>query len=103
MNVVGEQLYLPEDSISFTVTGVLADIPQNTHLRFDMLASFQTLYETERYVEGWWNFGTYTYVELNPLSDPKEVGEKNKTNITKLYRGSGRIKWILPGVLPAKS
>ena len=78
LDVVGEQLYFPEDSISFTVTGVLADIPQNTHLRFDMLASFQTLYETERYVEGWWNFGTYTYVELNPLSDPYEVGEKIK-------------------------
>ncbi len=78
LDVVGEELFFPEDSISFTVTGVLEKIPRNTHIRFDMLASFQTLYETERYVESWWSFGTYTYVELNPATDVKELGEKIK-------------------------
>jgi putative ABC transport system permease protein len=78
LDIVGEQLFLPEDSISFTVTGVLAEIPQNSHIRFDMLASFQTLYETEQYVESWWSFGTYTYVELSPKANVDELGAKIK-------------------------
>ncbi len=78
LDIVGEELFLPEDSISFTVTGVLEDIPQNTHIRFDMLASFQTLYETESYVESWWSFGTYTYIELIPSTDVNTLGEKIK-------------------------
>ena len=78
LDIVGKELYLPEDSISFTITGVLEEIPKNSHIQFGLLASFQTLYETERFVESWWSFGTYTYLELIPHVNVQELGEKIK-------------------------
>ena len=84
IDVVGEQLFLPEDSISYMVTGVIADIPKNSHIKFDMLASFLTIYELEQYVEGWWSFGTYTYVELSPKADVATLGDKIK-RISAIY------------------
>lgn len=78
LDVVGKQLYLPEDSLAYTITGVLADVPANTHLKFDMLGSFQTLYEREQFIESWWSFSTWTYLELQDKVDPDVVASKIK-------------------------
>lgn len=47
------------------VTGVIADVPKNSHFTFNMLLSFETLYaENRRAQERWLGFPNYTYLLL---------------------------------------
>ncbi|MDN5204144.1 ABC transporter permease [Fulvivirgaceae bacterium BMA10] len=76
LDVVGEELLLPEDSLQFKITGVLADIPANSHLQFDFLASLQTRYSQGAFMTGWWNFNTYSYLELEKNTNVAALSEK---------------------------
>lgn len=58
-----------------TVTGVLADLPINSHLDFDFLISFPNYVVPEGYASdltSWSWLGFLTYVELKPNTDPKQ-------------------------------
>jgi putative ABC transport system permease protein len=47
------------------VTGVIADVPRNSHFTFNMLLSYETLYEKDRKAqERWLGFPNYTYLLL---------------------------------------
>ncbi len=62
-------------SLPFTVTGVIANFPANTHLKPSVLISYPTLFEFvgHRFDDSWtWN-ETYTYVRLNPGTDPMKL------------------------------
>ncbi|UCB53385.1 MAG: ABC transporter permease [Candidatus Zixiibacteriota bacterium] len=73
---VGKTLRI-DDQRDFTVTGVVRDVPQNSHFSFDLLCSFQTLYAQEREgLDVWGWFGYYTYLLLDQKSDWKELEEK---------------------------
>ena len=63
-DVVGETIYFPEDSIEFKITGVMENYPPNTHLKFDILTSFETLKAIHFNLDSWWNYSFYTYLEL---------------------------------------
>ncbi len=65
-NILGETLYLPEDSAEFKITGVIEDYPSNTHLKLDLITSFETLRSLHINLTSWWTYGYYTYLELNP-------------------------------------
>jgi putative ABC transport system permease protein len=43
VDVVGESLNFPADTMSFKITGVIEDYPSNTHLKLDLITSFETL------------------------------------------------------------
>src|SRR5579862_815786 len=43
-SLVGRQVTIGQDSVPYKITGILRDAPENSHLKFDMLASFITLY-----------------------------------------------------------
>ena len=63
-DVVGETIAeLGEYNRRFKVTGVLPDIPQNTHYKFDFLISDKTLVDRFDYNE-WGSFNFYTYLIL---------------------------------------
>jgi putative ABC transport system permease protein len=50
----------------YTVDGVFADVPENTHLRFDFLFSIENLLNNEQFKFGawyWTNFNTYLMVK----------------------------------------
>lgn len=71
---LGKELKLNQDQ-SFKVTGVLKDIPENSHLQFDVLVSFAEFNEKWGYdVWGWPEF--YNYVLLAPGTDPAQVEAK---------------------------
>ncbi|MCE7053120.1 ABC transporter permease [Algoriphagus sp. AGSA1] len=57
-----------QDSAYFTVTGIVADIPENSHLRFDGLTSFST-YVGPQHMENWGGNWLTTYLELTPGAD----------------------------------
>ena len=55
---------------SFEVTGIFEDVPENSHIKFDFLFSYETLkntYDSYQTSWGWYDF--YTYVLLKPNTD----------------------------------
>ena len=54
-----------------TVTGVIADVPTNSHIQFSALRSLPT-----NYTNGWQSFDLYTYVLLNEAADAKALEAK---------------------------
>ncbi len=56
------------------VTGVFDDLPQNTHLNFNILVSFSTLGNGLDNIWEWPDF--YNYVKLKPGTDPEELEAK---------------------------
>lgn len=63
---------------NFKVTGVVKDPPANSHMKFKMLLSFETMIagreEQLRDNWGWWDF--YTYVKTQPGTDPAVLQRK---------------------------
>lgn len=66
-----------DDEADFTVTGVMKNIPPNSHLNFNMIRSFETLYrENPQAMESWISVRFYTYLLLADNCDPKLLEEK---------------------------
>lgn len=76
-------------SQSYEVTGVFADLPENTHFRFDALFSFESLWkilgpeETNNLMTNWGWVGTYTYVELRSAHDRESLQAKMQAYVDK--------------------
>jgi putative ABC transport system permease protein len=66
----------------YEITGVFEDVPENTHLKFDALLSFESLTrilgpeETQDLMDNWGWAGNYTYIELEPSTDVKSFEAK---------------------------
>ncbi|MTI38652.1 ABC transporter permease [Fulvivirga lutimaris] len=55
----------------YKVTGVMKDIPDNSHLKFDFLASFSSLRASKG--ETWWSANYATYVLLSENADRAKI------------------------------
>ncbi len=74
-NVVINAKNFDGTSFDFKVTGVIADFPENSHIKPGVLISYPTLYSFvgHRFDNSWqWN-ETYTYFRLQPNTNPKEL------------------------------
>ncbi|MFS4454720.1 ABC transporter permease [Maribacter sp. 2304DJ31-5] len=72
---VGKQLSINSDGSKVMVTGVFKDLPQNTHLNFDILVSFTSL--NPEYFNSTWVWPEfYNYIKLKSGTDPKTVNAK---------------------------
>ena len=78
----------PSTEQYFEVTGVIADMPANSHIHYDFLLSYSTIPEALRDI--WYIHGVYTYVRLEPGKNPKDIesafrliSDKYKTNAFK--------------------
>jgi len=62
----------------YRITGVLENIPDNSHFKFDFLASFRTLISTwnDNQLNSWQNSSVYTYLLLSEKSDIESFNEK---------------------------
>ena len=61
----------------FSVTGVVKDIPTNSHFRFNMLRSFQTLIaEGSVRDDMWFDIRFFTYLLLDEFTDPIQLEQK---------------------------
>ena len=73
-NPLGKTLFI-NGRRPFKVTGVFQDVPENSHVKFDILISFQALGDKWGYDE--WRFPEfYNYVLLAPGTDPKKLEAK---------------------------
>ncbi|MCD4747083.1 MAG: ABC transporter permease [Bacteroidales bacterium] len=57
---------ITNENRTLKVTGIIEDVPQNSHFRFSALMSWTTL-ESRR--QSWGNFGLFTYVKLKEGTD----------------------------------
>ena len=73
-----------DDGIDETVkiTGIVKAVPPNTHLKFDLLFSYNTLfsraanrpgYAINRFDQTWQRNDMYTYIQVQPGTDPHEL------------------------------
>ncbi|MCP5104231.1 MAG: FtsX-like permease family protein [bacterium] len=69
-----------DDRENYTVTGVIKDIPLNSHFLFNALRSFKTLYVRDKTVSpiltDWISFNFATYVLLKEGADYRELDKK---------------------------
>ena len=69
------------DTLQFTVTGVV-DVPENSHIQFDMLLSFETLrslnpaWYDNIMANGWLDVNVINYVLLNEDADAEQFAAK---------------------------
>ena len=61
------------ENIPLTVTGILKDIPQNSHIQFDFLVSFEIIHD---WMKTWRNKNVFAYVLLGKNVMPEEVNQK---------------------------
>jgi putative ABC transport system permease protein len=59
-----------------TVTGIMKDIPYDSHLRVDMLFSMSTLTNGPGWAHNWTRFGFYTYLLLQSGQNPAQLQTK---------------------------
>lgn len=81
---LGKVLHLRDDDYNdelCKVTGVFKNLPDNTHLKFDVLISYKTLYSRGdwaigRYDQSWFRKDMYTFIQLREGTDLKAFEAK---------------------------
>ena len=70
------------NQFDFVVTGVIKNIPYNSHRRFKILIPFLFLRELGRNIDSYSNNSFFTYVLLHKNTPPREVSKKIFSNFT---------------------
>jgi putative ABC transport system permease protein len=76
------------DTTSFKVTGIAADVPENSQLQFDALFSFNT-YIRPKWMNMWGGNWLNTYFELAPHTDVAALERKFPAYLKKHMEGDG--------------
>jgi len=72
-NPLGKKLYVLQFNAEFEVTGVIENIPRNSHIQFDLISRIEWM-GAER-MDSWEPSG-FTYVKLFPSADLNDVNRK---------------------------
>lgn len=67
-----------QERYDLKVTGIIKDVPRNSHLQFDYLIPFQLLAEIGYDLNEWGSNSYYSYVKLRADSDPADFAPKIK-------------------------
>ncbi len=65
-----------DNSINYTVTGVVPDFPTNETLRFNWLASFDDHIDQQGWLKTWGSYGRPVILELEPGANPDVIASK---------------------------
>ena len=79
ISAFNKTIYL--DNIPTVITGVIEDVPQNSHITFNALRSMPQNYEDD-----WASLSIYTYVLLKKYADPDQLRSKLPAFITKYLK-----------------
>lgn len=82
------------DTIVFKVTGVVQDVPGNSHLQFDALFSFKTIIKPEL-MENWGGNWLTTYLELAPNTNIANLEKKFPAFLEKRMGKEGAKSYVL--------
>lgn len=74
---VGKMIKM-NDETDFEVTGIFQDLPERSHMKLDLLYSFETYvnFTSENARTAWQWDGFLNYVQLHPGTDPKALSAK---------------------------
>lgn len=91
---IGRSIQMTDDdrnSELCRITGVFKDIPGNSHIKFNILISYATLYQRgngiARFENSWDRKDFYTYVRLRPGTNPKTLETKFPSFISRHIPG----------------
>ena len=91
-SALGKAINIGTDSVPYKITGVIKDVPDNSHLSFDILASYVTLLAGRYpYKEADYNFtesNFWHYVQLRPGTDYKALEAKFPAFSDKYFQGN---------------
>lgn len=91
-SVLGKTISAGSDPALYKITGILKDVPENSHLRFDFLTSYITLYTGENsWKEAEYNFTVsdfWHYIQLKPGTNYKAVEAKLPAFSKKYFQGN---------------
>jgi putative ABC transport system permease protein len=76
------------NSYDFKVTGILENVPHNSHIRFDFLVPFESLREFG-WTDSWWTNNYTTYVQLADTASYQQIADKVSEYIKKINPQSG--------------
>jgi putative ABC transport system permease protein len=79
---MGQKMIVEADTILYTVTGVVQDVPDNSHIKFDMLASMST-YPGQANAQQWVSHNFYTYIVVKDGTDKAMLQDKFQGMVTK--------------------
>jgi len=79
-----------DEAHDFLITGVMKDMPANSHFHFNFLASVVS--NEDRLNDHWWNNNFKTYLQLQSGSEPELLEEKFPAFIRK-HLGQGNEDW----------
>jgi len=74
------------DTVSFTVTGIIKDVSDNSQLQFDALFSFNSIYKPD-WMKNWGGNWLNTYLELAPGTNPAAMTKKFPAYLKKHMTG----------------
>lgn len=86
---VGKILYVGSNRVPYEVTGIMEDIPSNSQMRFDMLASFSSLEANQD--RTYWNANYTTYLLMRSPDDIKTVEAKIPGFIKEEMKDQGSV------------
>jgi len=89
----------------FTVTGVLADIPENSHMQFDFVQPMSFLARTDRDLKEniWDNFNYFTYIELSEQADASPAAlQALNDRIQQIYKANESVLKVSFTLQPLK-
>ncbi|HUX97841.1 MAG TPA: ABC transporter permease [Bacteroidales bacterium] len=72
---MGQRMSVEADTNLYTVTGVVQNVPDNSHIKFDILASISS-YPGMANNQQWVSHNFYTYLVLNPETDKDRLQVK---------------------------
>ncbi|MEP7141909.1 MAG: ABC transporter permease [Ferruginibacter sp.] len=89
------------DTLSFVVTGIMQNVPQNSQLQFDGLFSFNTIYKPD-WMNGWGGNWLDTYLELAPGTSMATLEKKFPAYLKKYMAQNDNWKNYELFLLPLK-
>jgi putative ABC transport system permease protein len=78
-DVVGKVFHVKPLSDNIMVAGIIQDVPENTHLKLDIILSLLTLEKLGWDMNSWVSNNNYTYVEMKPGTSLVQVNQVLKT------------------------
>jgi putative ABC transport system permease protein len=73
-NPVGQNLEMGNARTNYEVTGIIEDLPANSHFSFDVIASFITHPNSQN--QTWFSNNYFTYLLLDEYADPADLQAK---------------------------
>lgn len=90
----------PSAEQHFEVTGVIEDMPANSHINYDFLLSYSTIPKERQDI--WYIHGVYTYLRLKPGKNPADIESAFRSISDKYKTAALKYKTWAVELIPLK-